>query len=1846
MAATSAGVSFAFKDNALSEQPLKRLPHIPKQYDLDVPRFEIADFYKTNSNVTPELTSHLCEFASELPKSIVPQNHITEEEVGGHYLPYKTASSVEFHTKIKLNMFQNNDVLSFPMLTFKGKIKPWDTWSHVADIFNRIYDDHHKTDHHIRQLQEYIGRPDFTRPPENRTHAWPLDECPYIHVGSDGPRQQYTFKNHQVYTCKLKSLVGNSIHDKWSNFFVGTVVPTTLIQSKDEHMDLVFAIVLRTNVENDPNKPENHQNVLEILMAPRGIQCVKFDWGFPYQDTYYNVHSFFGKKTFLKSKYTLNDAARNMFLEKMKESYDMGLNDSRSGYNMDKEQFKVWMQNTVASYMPPRHKRSFLHVDNANYFLDIHQAYFAMAGTFVWESVRLQFMLQLFRKVTYTAICFLIQGGLGDTQIHCHMNWFWGNYVDYVDGPADTRLDAYGTQKVAFAALSHLLHIEYGHFPFGHSLAKYSSYEEEYESLEQLMKLLGYVWKSCHKNNGYTNRITKNSDEGEVHTDADKKKIDEFLVDFPRLLGVLKNAVDNAMGICLSANERKSEGILTLEHFVETLRHKLDADLNLHLQEIRMDEHISPCNITRMRLPIKSETFRCFLDLSDLRLADNAMFEIMHWYHTYEVTSYPRINNKNTHIQVPFLQYEQRVMQRLAMLESLNRNDEAKFLRELWTKHGASHQQFPTPMNKYMLFDMGNVDIDNRLLQWTVMEQHMRPSVELSRMREYLEYRKRKTRGSGPPSSSVTFTSNFSEFVQNTNISRADAALPETYQRSDPAAYPEHRSYKEGTPGPQLRQIDLTSSSLNISKTFSATMPDKSANAKEESMAIEKTEVLSSVVAPILQQVLDKIIAPDKTEIKADSQYVVLLNQRDWTPHIFLLYTEKVLTLDEKLYHQSITLIHHVLFFVHDQLMQFSPLVEPQWSETVLSVGNTALQAIFQSAQQYSGHPMFPQFVHLLDKVKHILTTWMLNREQSAMRATADSAPSTPNMQAGSLDTWLNHFDSEIDLPDISLLNSIKSIPDCLNFDYNSQPPSDVPLHQCWNMLHLLAQSEYKTMYTNYLQYRNAPPDTKPSQQQHMMTALIEGPFILRQCVEQMSLAQPGLDFSALKRRINKSIGTNKSIVFRILNQYVGDIDRLKKSDTMTSGYFDITNPTQNPDRYYIHSYQANRGETKSMLFIEPGCTQPFLTKDSVLRLMHNYTLKRREIALLVYTTLYMGFVQTSALSQQYDHNLNLLKKGNLSVWTSLLGHYHEAFQYLYNCTNEITGTSADIVNKLNNFWTPAVRGLHHNDVGKVMHDLSTMVKMGNIPHFDSVQYNMYNFILWVPLNPGTSSSKGQLQQFFQDVTNEDKTNEWLYLYIATMREMLFSATRIGDQAFHTNVLKAIPNHFFEDAANGTTSVLDTFITFPQLLDTVHHLFATLQTNNNTFAAALYILLTYQHEVLKIIQNLAPNTHFADFKTYITNRILEHEQLMKLLLTNGTVFSLRAYENTKQFNTTDTSQIQLLLPTYNARSKDTERSGSPDPTSPSFAPSSPTYAPSSPSHRPSGSSQRDSSPYRAVSPAPAGGNISPQYSPPPDANDSQSAPLTRAEINHLFQTLKAMIEEIEGLEVTYAANTNTCIVHKALNVDPTDQATLTFHEKDIGQNHLARGLYMEQPFPRLFAISFDIGDKDELEKYCQFVGNELALYLLQSEEEDEEMDEATESSAAAGAVDSPRGKPKSASGFKVKSKDKIVQGKVQSFETYWSNKPADARGPFNSAIYEFLKEYRFTSPDDKQAVYMAGKRTADKRGSTVSQVLESMRKQANSPSLSGKEKQAAVPMVVSSPFDPTEDLRFDLDLSI
>jgi len=715
------------RDNT-DHQHEDQLHKVPKETFLGRERKHVTRARMSLSNATPSIIKFMSETYSRLPKQLELDHHITVDHrlLGeGQVLKYDAKKVNGYKVQARFIHYDTQKVYVFPNLHLDNEkregIACWHEWARVEHIIKRIQDRQHRSSDFNDMMSKYLGAPDFTVRPTNQTkallgHGLP-QQSPYVYVHGNGPKLCYEFDKQrvQVFNCRLSSREGNTIHDAKSQFWVGPMHPTTIVGENDAHTDLVFGIVLWTVVPTNNSAmdtgavSERYVTVLEILIVPKKVAVVHVDWGMPYLENMELMHAKFrtmngrkvlGECLMKMANLSVNKAPAMAGIHRLVRYTEFLL--SKPLMNTKYE------HDFISQFMPEQYGSKYVSVNGKVPKLDVMHSYMVCAGPFVWNALQMQFLIQAFKNVLFTLVAhFMVKANNGFNPVASES---YAN-VRKLFNVDDTNLNNYEKYVQGQKCIAAYLHVHHGLFPFGYSMAKFNNYDDDYEALQGLMKLtLRMCWLLALDNNLMIQTLSI----AEAQIDLSfakfsKQSQDTFMDITKKFFTTIHDAVLDGMGV--KSKLKLSEAMIALESYARNVQHKVPAVSNNGLHEVELEEYISPCLISRVKLPLTASSMRCYIDLSHLHDLFKTIFDTYNAYNPYTEDHFPKYNDKHQQIAVPFKPAEALIKERHFVLQH---------------RHG-DKDKVAKPDATNTLFSMLTVDLDCRKLQLTVMQHQHRP---------------------------------------------------------------------------------------------------------------------------------------------------------------------------------------------------------------------------------------------------------------------------------------------------------------------------------------------------------------------------------------------------------------------------------------------------------------------------------------------------------------------------------------------------------------------------------------------------------------------------------------------------------------------------------------------------------------------------------------------------------------------------------------------------------------------------------------------------------------------------------------------------------------------------------------------------------------------------------------------------------------------------------------------------------------------------------------------------------------------------------------------------------------
>jgi hypothetical protein len=225
------------------------------------------------------------------------------------------------------------------------------------------------------------------------------------------------------------------------------------------------------------------------------------------------------------------------------------------------------------------------------------------------------------------------------TTIHTSLLDFFG--ISYKDS-AHAKLDRVND------AISAMLHIQYGLHPFGFSMSKFKTHEEESLTLQSLIRLYYICFQGTENS-----RIT-----GEVYS-----KMYKTPLHLQNEIACVFNAIDEALNVTASINEgvhsdtkikfspQKND---TIHRFIQSVRsmHPIEAFLEgkISPEEVLSMEMLKPTVLMRAKVPMSLDTIRIHCNLGKLSELNLLAVQSLSKIYPCEAQFYPKYTDARTTI--------------------------------------------------------------------------------------------------------------------------------------------------------------------------------------------------------------------------------------------------------------------------------------------------------------------------------------------------------------------------------------------------------------------------------------------------------------------------------------------------------------------------------------------------------------------------------------------------------------------------------------------------------------------------------------------------------------------------------------------------------------------------------------------------------------------------------------------------------------------------------------------------------------------------------------------------------------------------------------------------------------------------------------------------------------------------------------------------------------------------------------------------------------------------------------------------------------------------------------------
>jgi len=694
----------------------------------------------------PMSVTEQAEEANLTTKSIrYPPNVITEPIEHKFQLPYKTNhSGMEYHVSARMQLQHMS--FSSKNLSYTGHISGWDCTDTVMKILSNI-------DEPLKgfgaKMHQFFGKPSFKTPLVNATDQFRSRKLPYIHVRSvEGPRITYEFHSEtfQGFLCEFEAVPGNELYGAQVHVLAGPIAPKT---PKTRNMDIAFGIVFRANLPNSDGT-QRVVSIMEFIMVPRSVQCVKFDWSPPLKHKMKSVSDKLALKNF-------QGAQCMCLIEKTRLTFP-GVEFSVKFAPLGWENHLLSVK--VRELMPPMFKREFLLSKGIN--KGTNAAYASLFGPFLINSLLVQYTTEFYKRLLFSLIVeeFSFATLEGFLEKHGSVILSECEATAAAEMEASTRnsTDAETIKKFSIMTavqeqLSLVLHHTFGLFPFGQGMVKYQTYDDDYRVLANVIHLCFCLL--LRESTGWTTtEFNSNAEAHRVSGGSDREFASE-LEKVSAMLAPVYNHIMNGMGLNETAGNTKTNNQIVLISMIENMQHVIDQPEMIDPHDIRMHEYAVPARLATVRLPLRCDSFRCDFDFSDLN--DNVKGPLQTFYPCERWTQ-PLRDRTGHYIKTEFTD--------LATRQALR--------SYLTGKNDMANQYFQTI----------TLNVDNRLVQWTTMQYHPGPQRHIADLEEAAEALNAMSRRTGLRSASSQHNSIYVSSTVNRSEALRLSTASTPYSRS------------------------------------------------------------------------------------------------------------------------------------------------------------------------------------------------------------------------------------------------------------------------------------------------------------------------------------------------------------------------------------------------------------------------------------------------------------------------------------------------------------------------------------------------------------------------------------------------------------------------------------------------------------------------------------------------------------------------------------------------------------------------------------------------------------------------------------------------------------------------------------------------------------------------------------------------------------------------------------------------------------------------------------------------------------------------------------------------------
>jgi hypothetical protein len=588
---------------------------------------------------------------------------------------YMASARVEFVDTQQSKTFHN--------LKFKGNIEYWSNWGQVENILHSLHLSKEPDDPFSSTLLQLLDGFKFgtilkegmqiSGQPANVTKLHITQDLPYVHVNEDGPSMNYEFVKDktQIFKCRFNSRPHNALYNCDCYVYAGPVVPLTLCDVNPGDLDLAFGIVVRVQKFKD-NKTQ-YYTVLEVIMVPSKIALVALNWAAPHQQDLtkykYSVHgtrknstidafdieetvSFETVKKFLALANTYDDEWK----ENVLGAYNIipVLRNTTLPHENDllsilQTQLEDDEKALLKSVMPETFSRQYLPVVGIDIESDLRHAYECCAGAFIDNAMKQQCLLKVYKNI----VCMLVANFVQNKSLDVGDKSSFGEFLEHANtNKKFTGNSNHDAQVHAHMIICSWLFSKDVLFPFGFTLNKFLSYEDEQNLLFRLMAI---IYKLCKQSENTRDvKPTLEEPSAESHNlprPPNNHATQLFHKQMKDMFQYVVQSVNTAIGNPLHTGIQQSESAMACKNYIEQMNHLLPEGNRVKLSEMSVEEYPAPCAIKSLSLPLNLSTITCVVDLSDMMLCQPKLFHLYKQYYPYVKETYEEKNYDNKRIK-------------------------------------------------------------------------------------------------------------------------------------------------------------------------------------------------------------------------------------------------------------------------------------------------------------------------------------------------------------------------------------------------------------------------------------------------------------------------------------------------------------------------------------------------------------------------------------------------------------------------------------------------------------------------------------------------------------------------------------------------------------------------------------------------------------------------------------------------------------------------------------------------------------------------------------------------------------------------------------------------------------------------------------------------------------------------------------------------------------------------------------------------------------------------------------------------------------------------------------------